>query len=68
MEVKMYQNKCKTCGTITLSMKKACSCEACGSDDLTYSRYGKTLDIKALIAKILIGALAIGGLLTLIFI
>lgn len=68
MEIKMYQNKCRTCGTTTISMKKAPMCEACGSDDLIYSRYGKTLDIKALIVKLLLGALAIGGLLTLIFI
>ena len=46
MEIKMYQNKCRTCGTTTMSMKKALACEACGSDDLVYSKAGKNIDIK----------------------
>ena len=66
MEIKMYQNKCKTCGTITMSMAKTQTCEACGSDDIVFSKVGKPFDIKMLIAKILIGAIAVGGLLALI--
>ena len=66
MEMKMYQNKCRTCGTTTLTLTKAQSCEACGSDDLVYVRQGKTLDVKMLIAKILIGSAIVGGILALI--
>ena len=62
MEIKMYQNKCRTCGTTTLSIKKAPMCEACGSDDLVYTRQGKTLNIKMLIAKFIIGAAIAGGI------
>ena len=62
----MYQNKCKTCGTITMSMTKAPMCEACGSDDLIYTKQGKKLNIKMLIAKFIIGATIVGGILALI--
>ena len=67
MEIKMYQNKCRTCGTTTLSLTKMQSCEACGSDDLAYTRQGKTLDVKMLIAKILIGSAIVGSILALLF-
>lgn len=67
MEIKMYQNKCRTCGTTTMSMKKALACEACGSDDLVYSKAGKNIDIKMLIAKILIGSAIVGSILALLF-
>lgn len=66
MEMKMYQNKCRTCGTTTLSLKKAEMCEACGSDELIYTMQGKKIDIKMLIAKFIIGAAIAGGILALI--
>lgn len=33
-----YSNKCKICGTSIITSNKVTMCEACGSDNISYSK------------------------------